>query len=228
MDLDIQLLNKKFKELSIEDRINELYKIYEEDEILFTSSFGTSAIFLIFIMHKIRPTQKIHFIDTGYHFQETLTYKNDLTKCYNLNVATIRTDNSIHIYTKEQQLWESNPNMCCQVNKVEPLNVIKSNFKIWISGLMAFQSTEREQLNVFEQRGDLIKFYPLIDISEAELESCKEKYDLPEHPLMKEGFSSVGCTHCTIAGQDRSGRWVGKGKVECGLHFPVEEAVTSL
>lgn len=143
-------------------------------------------------------------------------------------MATVRTDDSIHNYTRDNQLWESDPNMCCQVNKVEPLNVIKSNYKIWISGLMSFQSPERGQLEIFEKRGDLIKFYPLLDVTAEELESCKEKYSLPEHPLINKGFSSIGCTNCTIAGEDRSGRWVGKGKVECGLHFPVEQAATSL
>lgn len=222
MLLEISSLNERFKALSIEERIEKLYEIYDESEILFTSSFGTSAVFLIFLLNKLRPTQKIHFIDTGFHFQETMDYKSELTACYNLNIATIPFDEYINQYSVENELWKTNPDMCCHVNKVEPLSVIKGNYKVWISGLMSFQSPTRRKLNIFEQQDEITKFYPLIDVTEAQLNACKEKYHLPEHPLVSQGYASVGCTHCTVKGENRSGRWAGKGKVECGLHLPVE------
>ncbi|MFT6149825.1 MAG: phosphoadenosine phosphosulfate reductase [Saprospiraceae bacterium] len=222
MLLKISSLNKRFEKLSIEERINQLYEIYDESEILYTSSFGTSAVFLIFLINKLRPTQKIHFIDTGFHFKETMDYKKELTTCYNLNTETINFDKHLNQYATENELWKTNPNMCCQVNKVEPLEVVKQDYKIWISGLMAFQSPTRKDLNIFEQQDDIIKFYPLIDITEAQLNACKKKYNLPEHPLLSQGYESVGCTHCTMKGDNRSGRWTGNEKVECGLHLPVE------
>lgn len=222
MLLEISSLNERFRQLSIEERICELYEIYDESEVLYTSSFGTSAVFLLFVLNKLRPTQKIHFIDTGFHFQETMDYKAELTACYNLNIENIAFDEYINEYAVENELWKTNPDMCCHVNKVEPLEVVKGKYKVWISGLIGFQSPTRKNLNVFEQQGDIIKFYPLIDITEAQLNACKEKYNLPEHPLVSKGYASVGCTHCTMKGENRSGRWSGKGKVECGLHFPVE------
>jgi phosphoadenosine phosphosulfate reductase len=222
MLLEISSLNERFRQLSIEERICELYEIYDESEVLYTSSFGTSAVFLLFVLNKLRPTQKIHFIDTGFHFQETMDYKAELTACYNLNIENIAFDEHINEYAVKNELWKTNPNMCCHVNKVEPLEVVKGKYKVWISGLIGFQSPTRKNLNVFEQQGDIIKFYPLIDITEAQLNACKEKYNLPEHPLVSKGYASVGCTHCTMKGENRSGRWSGKEKVECGLHFPVE------
>ena len=222
MLFNISSLNERFTPLSIEERINQLYEIYDESEILYTSSFGTSAIFLIFLINKLRPTQKIHFIDTGFHFKETMDYKKKLTACYNLDIKTVDFDKHINQYALENELWKTNPNMCCQVNKVEPLEVVKQDYKIWISGLMTFQSPTRKELNIFEQQGDIIKFHPLIDVTEAQLNACKEKYNLPEHPLISQGYASVGCTHCTMKGENRSGRWMGNEKVECGLHFPVE------
>jgi phosphoadenosine phosphosulfate reductase len=222
MLLEISSLNERFRQLSIEERICELYEIYDESEVLYTSSFGTSAVFLLFVLNKLRPTQKIHFIDTGFHFQETMDYKAELTACYNLNIENIAFDEHINEYAVKNELWKTNPNMCCHVNKVEPLEVVKGKYKVWISGLIGFQSPTRKNLNVFEQQGDIIKFYPLIDITAAQLNACKEKYNLPEHPLVSKGYASVGCTHCTMKGENRSGRWSGKEKVECGLHFPVE------
>lgn len=229
MLLEISSLNERFKQLSIEERINQLYEVYDESEILFTSSFGTSAVFLIFLLNKLRPTQKIHFIDTGFHFQETMDYKSELTACYNLNVENIAFDEYINQYAVENELWKTNPDMCCHVNKVEPLEIVKGKYKVWISGLMSFQAPTRKNLNIFEQQGEIVKFYPLIDVSEEQLNACKEKYHLPEHPLVSQGYASVGCTHCTTKGENRSGRWSGKGKIECGLHFPVEaEAFVSV
>ena len=222
MLLEVSSLNEKFSKVPFEERITKLYDIFDESDVLYTSSFGTSAIFLIFLISKLRPTQKIHFIDTGYHFQETIDYKSELTGCYNLNVETVNPDEYLHQYSLDNQLWQDDPNLCCQVNKVEPLEVIKNDYKVWISGLMSFQSPTRKNLNIFEQQDKILKFYPLIDVTEAELNACKEKYNLPEHPLLPKGYASVGCTHCTVKGEDRSGRWSGKGKVECGLHFPID------
>jgi phosphoadenosine phosphosulfate reductase len=96
MLLEISSLNERFRQLSIEERICELYEIYDESEVLYTSSFGTSAVFLLFVLNKLRPTQKIHFIDTGFHFQETMDYKAELTACYNLNIENIAFDEHIN------------------------------------------------------------------------------------------------------------------------------------
>lgn len=220
MSRNIDVLNKMFKQLTIEERFEQLYEIFEESEVLFTSSFGTSSAFLLNLISKLRPTQRVHFIDTGYHFEETLIYKKELTKCLDLKVRDLHPDDYLHSYSKENQLWEMDADTCCHVNKVLPLESLKSNYEVWVSGLIGFQSESRKNLNVFEQQDDIIKFYPLIDITALEYRSEQIRYNLPKHPLESQGYGSVGCTHCTFKGENRSGRWKGKGKVECGLHFP--------
>jgi phosphoadenosine phosphosulfate reductase len=102
---------------------------------------------------------------------------------------------------------------------VEPLDKIKPNFQVWVSGLMSSQNNYRGTLKVFEEKEGVLKFYPLVDLKEQDAFDYIKKNNLPEHPLLKAGFSSVGCFHCTVAGKGRSGRWVNKSKTECGLHL---------
>jgi len=102
---------------------------------------------------------------------------------------------------------------------VEPLQLIKKDYKIWVSGLMRWQSDFRNSLDIFEQREGIIKFYPLVDIDYESRDAFIKEHHLPFHPLKSKGYSSIGCTHCTIAGEDRSGRWNNSPKTECGLHL---------
>ncbi|HET7360591.1 MAG TPA: phosphoadenosine phosphosulfate reductase family protein, partial [Salinimicrobium sp.] len=92
-------------------------------------------------------------------------------------------------------------------------------YTLWVSGLMEWQSDHRATLNIFEKRGEIVKFYPLLDVSKAERDEYIEKHQLPFHPLVAKGYSSIGCTHCTVPGEDRSGRWNNNPKTECGLHL---------
>ena len=84
---------------------------------------------------------------------------------------------------------------------------------------MRWQTDHREQMNIFEERRGIIKFNPMIDVSKAERDDYIREHNLPFHPLVSCGYSSIGCTHCTVPGEGRSGRWSGKPKTECGLHF---------
>jgi len=212
-------LTKIFNPLTVEERLNTLYQYFNEDEILITSSFGTNAVLLLHLISRIRPHQKIHFIDTGYHFEETLAYKNQLIKEFGLNVVSISAYKEGNEFTTKNQTWKANPDLCCQINKVSPLDVAKSKHNLWISGVIGYQTPFRKHLNVFEDQGDLIKFHPLIDWTEEEVTEYFRLYNLPEHPLKSKGYGSVGCTHCTAKGAGREGRWKGQGKTECGLHL---------
>jgi phosphoadenosine phosphosulfate reductase len=215
--MQLEELNKKYSLLSPKDRIKELYKDF--DKVLFTSSFGTTAAFLLHLFHSVKPEQQVYFLDTTYHFNETLAYKNLLTSLLNLNVIDIKPEEWKNKFTTEDKTWNSDPDLCCSINKVEPLDKIKPNFQIWVSGLMSSQNNYRGTLKVFEEKEGIVKFYPLVDLSEQDALDYIKSNDLPEHPLLKAGFSSVGCFHCTVAGKGRSGRWVNKSKTECGLHL---------
>lgn len=213
---DINWLNEKYGPLSPEERIKELFQDF--DDILFTSSFGTTAVYLIHLMHKQGINHPIHFIDTTFHFKETLEYKQQLTAQFDLEVIDVMPDKEDNEHAKLYELYKYDPDRCCFINKVEPLNRIKGDYKIWISGLMGWQNSFRKNLNIFEEKKGILKFYPLIDVSESEALKYIKKYDLPEHPLKPLGYESVGCKHCTIKGEKRNGRWAQTVKTECGLH----------
>ncbi|WP_114749059.1 phosphoadenylyl-sulfate reductase [Pleomorphovibrio marinus] len=216
---EIKALNKKYHTLSVEERVRQLYEDFEDKEVMLTSSFAATSALLLSIFSGINPNQKIYFIDTGYHFEETLAYKQKLTELYGLNVESVGAGKEDHEFTTKNQTWKSDPELCCSINKVKPLEVIKSRFSVWVSGLMWWQSDHRATLDIFEERGGILKFYPLLDVSEEDRDKYIKEHDYPFHPLIAKGYHSIGCKHCTVPGDDRSGRWNNSPKTECGLHL---------
>ncbi len=218
-DEEIASLNTKYKTLSIKERIVELYNDFSEKEIMLTSSFAATSAFLLKLFSEVHPSQKVYFIDTGYHFPETMDYKAKLSKLYNLNVDSISALKKEHDFTTSDETYRKNPEFCCSINKVKPLSIIKEKYNVWISGLMEWQSDHRSTLDIFEIRGGILKFYPLLDVTKEERETFIEQNKLPFHPLVAKGYNSIGCKHCTVPGDDRSGRWNNSPKTECGLHL---------
>jgi len=214
---DLAFLNEKYKKLTPEERIVEIYKDFEK--ILLTSSFGTTAVYQLYLFYKTGIQQPVHFIDTTYHFKETLEYKEKLTKLFGLKVIDILPDKEQNEFSKIGELWRYDPDQCCHINKVEPFEKIRNQYEIWISGLMYWQSNHREKLNIFEEKKGVIKFYPILDVSEEEALKVIEDNNLPIHPLKPLGYESIGCKHCTLKGKKRKGRWAQTVKTECGLHL---------
>ena len=210
--------NLRYSYLSPEQRLNKIYQDFDPEKILVTSSFGASSVYLLDLIHRIRPDQPVYFIDTKYHFKETLAYKNRLIQLLNLHVTDLVPDQLDNQYTSDGKTWLTDPELCCSINKVKPVNIIKDRYDIWISGLFSTQTENRKDLSFFEDKGDIIKFYPILDISQGDVEKHIIHENLPVHPLKFMGYDSVGCTHCTMPGTARSGRWVGQDKTECGLH----------
>ena len=207
-----------YAKLSPLERMEKFFKDYDPEEILITSSFGSSSAILLHLIHKVKPEQPIHFIDTSYHFKETVDYKNQLQELLNLNIIEVSAQENKNQFTKENQTYLQNQDLCCFINKVEPLNRIKAQHSFWVSGLMAHQNANRQSLNIFEQKQDIIKFYPMLDMTAEDVDLYKLIYELPSHPLVEKGYDSVGCSHCTKKGKGRDGRWANLNKTECGLH----------
>lgn len=210
-------LNDLYSTLSPAERVQQLYRDF--DKILLTSSFGTTSAVLLNIFSKVNPKQEIYFLDTTYHFAETIEYKDALTKQLGLTVHTVKPEEWKNNFTNSDQTWSKDPDLCCSINKVEPLDKIKSGFQIWVSGLMQSQNSYRKQMNIFEEKGGILKFYPILDLSDEDAKKYMNENSLPEHPLLRHGFNSVGCIHCTVKGRGREGRWVNRSKTECGLHM---------
>ncbi|MGJ8592454.1 MAG: phosphoadenylyl-sulfate reductase [Aquaticitalea sp.] len=215
----IEALNIKYKPLTPSQRINELYKDFDVDDVMLTSSFAATSAFFLKLFSEANKNQKVFFIDTGYHFEDTLEYKNKLMALYGLNVVSISALQEEHDFTSKDETWKKNPDFCCSINKVKPLDKIKKTYKVWASGLMEWQSDHRASLNIFELRGEILKFYPLLDITKKQRDVYIQEHQLPFHPLVTKGYNSIGCKHCTVPGKDRSGRWNNNPKTECGLHL---------
>ena len=216
---ELKDLNEKYRNLSVHQRIVSLYEDFTTDEIMLTSSFAATSAMLLKFFSDVNKSQLIYFIATGYHFKETLIYKDYLIQLYELNVKNITAEEWKHKFTTDDQTWTKDPDLCCSINKVEPLEKIKESYKVWVSGLMRWQSDNRSTLDVFEERNGMIKFYPLLDVTQDERENFIKAHHLPFHPLISKGYFSIGCKHCTVPGKGREGRWNNSPKTECGLHL---------
>jgi phosphoadenosine phosphosulfate reductase len=170
-------------------------------------------------MVNLVPEQVIYFIDTGNHFEETIQYRDHLVNTLNLKTEVISASPEVHAFTQENQTWKDNAEQCCYLNKIEPVEKVRSKHSVWISGLMEWQSDHRASLNIFELKQGMLKFYPLLDQSKHDCELFLDTNNLSRHPLVSQGYDSIGCTHCTNRGTDRIGRWFGTAKTECGLHL---------
>ncbi|NMM50647.1 phosphoadenylyl-sulfate reductase [Marinigracilibium pacificum] len=214
----VSFLNESFHRLHPEERIREIFNIFKKEDILVTTSFGSSSVLLLSMLSKVQPDHPVFFIDTGFHFDETYEYQQLVEERFGLNLKVIRPDESKHQFTKNNKTWIANPDLCCLINKVDPLEKVKQDHKIWISGLMAYQNANRADMKIFETKNNLVKFHPFLDLEKEDVSLYKFIYQLPENRLTHKGYSSIGCTHCTKQGSGREGRWAGTNKTECGIH----------
>lgn len=217
--IGIAELNRKYRKLKARERIKEIFTDFKPNDIMLTSSFAATSVLMLKLFSDVQPDQPVFFIDTGYHFKETLEYKEKLTRLFNLNVISVKAGKADHQLTAEKQSWKTHPEYCCLVNKVHPLDLIKKDYKVWVSGLMEWQSDHRSTLDIFEERGGILKFHPVLNISRKERDQMIKQINLPAHPLVAKGYHSIGCSHCTVPGMDRNGRWSDRLKTECGLHL---------
>jgi len=219
VETQLSALNERYLALSFQERLGQLYQDFSHEQVLVTSSFAATSAYFLHLVSRTNAEQVIHFIDTGFHFPETLEYRRYLTELFGLKVASIKAEDWKHAFTESEQTYLKDPDFCCSINKIEPLEAIKPNFKVWVSSLMRWQTEHRAGLDVFELRRGILKFNPMIDVSKEARDEYIREHALPFHPLVAKGYSSIGCVHCTLPGDGRSGRWVGKPKTECGLHL---------
>ena len=217
--INTKTYTRRYQPLSIHQRMEQLYSDFDSKDIMLTSAFSTFSAVLLQVIADVNPSQIIYFIDTAYHFQETLDYKEHLTKRLNLNVVSISASKEQHLKCSQQELWLHKPNDCCFFNRVKPLEEIKKAYKIWVSGVMQWQTISRSRMSLFETKTNIVKFHPLLDMDITARDEFVKSNDLPAHPLQEKGYGSIGCTHCTKIGNHRDGRWEGLEKTECGLHL---------
>lgn len=204
-----------------------LQYIQQGKHVFATSSFQTQSIVLLHILSQLKIKIPIYFINTGFHYVETLEFKDIVAKRFNLEVIDIlpSVPKSEQINFKGELLYISDPERCCQVNKVEPLRSIINQFDVWISGIRRDQTKNRSLMKEEEITSDgILRYHPLLEWSEHLIKDYIDSFDLPRHPLATNVAMSIGCEPCTnLIGSDelisgRSMRWSGSQKTECGLH----------
>lgn len=210
--------------------IGDKLESYREDgrRMFATSSFQTTSVVLLHILSIRARDVPVYFLDTGYHFPETLEFKRELEGRLGLEVRSLRSEVSrlLQRDARKRLLFASDPDSCCYLNKVAPLEPVLAAHDIWINGIRASQSPGRAAFQVEQStRRGTVRYHPLLDWTAAMLDEYRRRHDLPAHPLDALGYGSVGCEPCTRraatggGADDRSGRWAGLTKTECGLHL---------
>lgn len=208
------------------DVLKWAFQEYQE-EIVYACSFGAEGMVLIDLIYKVNQRAKIVFLDTGLHFSETYELIDQVKKRYPLlkiGLAKPKLTVAEQAGKFGEELWRHNPNLCCQMRKVEPLKEALSDVKAWISGLRRDQSPFRSKTNYInkDEKFHKIKICPLIHWTWKDIITYIDLNKLPYNPLHDQGYPSIGCAPCTQPvvemGDYRAGRWVGQAKTECGLH----------
>jgi phosphoadenosine phosphosulfate reductase len=194
------------------------------DRLALVSSFGAESAVLLHMAAEVDPSIPVLFLDTGMLFGQTLDYRKQLTQ--KLGLTDVR-----DLRPRYQDLATGDPasdlhkrdiDACCHIRKVLPLDRALEGFGGWITGRKRFQGGDRLRLQVVEETPTHLKFNPLANWSKAQIDAYAAEHDLPAHPLVAQGFPSIGCWPCTKPvneGDDlRAGRWAGQDKTECGIH----------
>lgn len=194
-------------------------------QIALSSSFQTQSMPLLHMVSQVRRDILIVFLDTGYHFWDTLVFREQVASEWHLNVLDLYRDARWDVFAREhtRTLPLEDPNLCCFIHKVQPMQKALKDMKAWISGIRRDQTLVRARARILELQGDgLLKVNPLMNWTKTDVQRYLEENNLPSHPLLEKGYRSIGCAPCTVAvgamNGERAGRWAGRGKIECGLH----------
>lgn len=206
--------------------LEQLSHYHQNGKSMFTtSSFQTHSIVLLHIISESALDIPVYFINTGYHFPETVSYKELITEILGIQVIDLYADTP-KIMQRDAQgrlLFTSDPDYCCYLNKTQPLEKILQAQDVWINGVRKDQNNFRERLKVEEAAPyNSIRFHPMLDWNARDIYQYIKQYELPRHPLDEKGYLSIGCEPCTRKRHpeidEREARWYGLNKTECGLH----------
>lgn len=221
----------------IESKIAEAQKVIQTQlagakNACVTSSFQSECVALVHMILAERPDIPVLFLETGYHFDETLAYRDKITADWKLKLINLEAGQSVA--DQEAQfgiLNQTEPNKCCKLRKVGPLFAGLEPYDTWFTALRRDQSPTRANLQEVEDfklpTGTMLnKVAPLAGWNTRDVYQYMQKYEIPELPLYELGYTSIGCKPCTKLpldpGDPRSGRWQGQGKLECGIHIQAD------
>ena len=224
----IDTLVKHKQNIAKMNLIQVIRYFYQEygNELLITSSLGYSGIVLIDHIKKAIPHHTIYFIDTGFHFQETLNLIRIVRDRLNVNIQIVRTEFSEEEleFRLGEEAYKHNQDLCCHFRKVDPLLKLLKTRKTWMTAIRRDQSESRSNIEMIEldERGT-IKINPLYNWDSSKIWEYIKTNNLPYNQLYDKNYRSIGCVHCTSqvknSENERAGRWRGQKKNECGLHL---------
>jgi phosphoadenosine phosphosulfate reductase len=234
-EADVATLNARFAGVPTQEMLRELLTGELAGRTAAVSSFGAESAVLLHMIAEIDRDIPVIFTNTQKMFGETLAYRDELSERLGFtDLRVYRPDPRILAAKDATGLrWSYDPDGCCEIRKVEPLQRALASFDAWISGRKGFQASSRAAIPLFEldtkhPGGAKLKLNPLAGCSKDDLNAYFEAHQLPRHPLEAQGYLSIGCSPCTSIvqpGEDpRAGRWRGWDKVECGIHTPVGDA----
>lgn len=222
---EAQRLDALYGDLPANEVIARVLALHGKGEIAAVSSFGADSAVLLHLVAEIDRSLPIIFLDTGKHFEETLTYRDDLASDLGLSDIRIVTAEEAALARDDPdgKLHLTDTDACCAIRKVEPMARGVAPFRGWFTGRKRFQAATRQALPVFEAVGPRLRINPLARWTTADQADYMRRHELRANPLVAYGYLSIGCFPCTSVvkpGEDaRSGRWAGQAKTECGIHL---------
>ena len=212
--------------MTFEEIKAQIHKYQDEGKKLFSSSsFQSHSIVLLHIISRIDKSIPVYFMNTGYHFPETLQFRDEVSEKFGLNLINMNsaTPKSLQKDEDGRFLFTSDPDYCCYINKVSPMDTILAEHDVWINGVRGDQSAVRKAMKVEQPAPhDSVRFHPMLDWDNKMIFKYRQEFDLPEHHLDTQGYQSIGCEPCTrkmdLEMMEREARWFGMNKTECGLH----------
>ena len=217
-------LNKDYGNLPTLELLDVMINNIFTDKIALVSSFGTEAAMLLALVAEVNKNTPVIFLDTLKHFPETLEYRDQLIETLGLtDVRNIQPDPStIRAADPDGKLAQTNPDACCYLRKVVPLEESLHGFEAWINGRKRMHGGSRATLPGLEHDDRRIKVNAMAKWTQEMIDEEWQKRGLPEHPMVQWGYTSVGCKPCTSLPKPgegkRSGRWAQFDKQECGIH----------
>ncbi len=206
----------------------QINKYKERGLSLFSSSsFQTHSAVLLHLISRIDKSIPVYFLHTGFHFPETIMYKNQITELFGINTIELKssTPKLMQVDEHGKFLFTSDPDYCCYLNKIQPLEPALDSFDVWINGVRADQNANRATFNLEEKTNHkAFRFHPMLNWTNKMIYAYIREFDIPKHPLDEKGYLSVGCEPCTrkinpeFMLDERQARWYGMNKTECGLH----------
>lgn len=195
-------------------------------KLMMATAFGPEGCCILHMLAEIEPGVRVINLDTGYQFAETLELRERILERYSIAVEYIRPELSVLDYEKEHggPLYVHRPDQCCHDRKVLPLRKAVVGYDAWISAIRGDQTEHRKAAGVvqWDAKFKVVKFNPLLRWTKKDVWSFITRHGVPYNPLHDQGYPSIGCWPCTApvedGGDDRSGRWAGSKKKECGLH----------